>query len=153
VKDCTNLPVIVKGIHAAEDAILALEAGADAIYVSNHGGRQLDGALAAIDILPEVVHAVQGRVPVLVDGGFRRGTDVLKALALGASAVGIGKPVFFALALGGETQVLKMLRILRTELEAAMRLCGCATVADIGPSLVTRHPSGGPVVAYHRAKL
>lgn len=153
VKDCTGLPVIVKGIHTAEDAILALEAGADAMYVSNHGGRQLDGALAAIDILPEVVQAVQGRVPVLVDGGFRRGTDVVKALALGASAVGIGKPVFFALALGGEEEVLGMFRILRTEIEAAMRLCGCATIADIGPSLVTRHPSGGPVVAYRRAKL
>lgn len=152
-KQCGALPVIVKGIHTAEDAVLAMEAGADGIFVSNHGGRQLDGALAAIDILPEVAAAVQGRIPILIDGGFRRGTDVLKALALGATAVGLGKPIFFALSVGGEEAVFQMLGLLKTELEAAMALCGCASVTDVGPNLVTRHPSGGPVLPYHRAKL
>jgi isopentenyl diphosphate isomerase/L-lactate dehydrogenase-like FMN-dependent dehydrogenase len=156
VKERSGLPVVVKGVHTAEDAVLALEAGADAVYASNHGGRQLDGALAAVDLLPEVAAAVEGRVPVLVDGGFRRGTDVLKALALGASAVGVGRPVFFALAAGGEEAVHGMLRILEAEVVAAMRLCGCASLADVGPSLVARHPyggGGGPVAPHRRAKL
>jgi isopentenyl diphosphate isomerase/L-lactate dehydrogenase-like FMN-dependent dehydrogenase len=90
--------------------------------------------------LPEIVAAVRQRGPVLLDGGVRRGTDVLKALALGATAVGIGKPVFFALAVGGESAVTRMLDLLRTEIEAAMAICGCETVDDISPSLVTRHP-------------
>lgn len=150
---CAPLPVIIKGIMTAEDAELALQAGADGIMVSNHGGRQLDGCLASIDALPEVVAVVQGRVPVLIDGGFRRGTDVLKALALGATAVGLGKPVFFALSVGGEEAVVRMLEQLKTELEAAMALCGVASLADIDASLITRHPSGGPVPHYQRAKL
>jgi (S)-2-hydroxy-acid oxidase len=153
VKELTNLPVVIKGVHTSEDALLALEAGADAIFVSNHGGRQLDGALASVDILPEVSAVVQGRVPVLLDGGIQRGTDVIKALALGATAVGLGKPIFFALAVGGEEAVFSMFRILEREVVAAMKLCGCASLADVGPSLVTRHPSSGPMVAYRRAKL
>jgi (S)-2-hydroxy-acid oxidase len=153
VKEVSGLPVVVKGVNTAEDALLALQAGADGIYVSNHGGRQLDGALAAIDALPEVSAVVERRVPILVDGGFRRGTDVLKALALGASMVGLGKPIFFALASGGEDVVCSMLQILQREIQAAMRLCGCSSLADVTPSLVTRHPSGGPVVSYLRAKL
>ena len=131
-------PLVVKGVMTGEDAAAALLAGADGVMVSNHGGRQLDGALAAVDALPEVVAAVGGRAPVLLDSGVRRGTDVLKALALGASAVGVGKPVFFALALGGEDGVLRMLEMLRGELEAAMALTGCRALADIGPALIAR---------------
>lgn len=150
---CPNLPLVVKGIMTAEDAVLAVEAGADGIMVSNHGGRQLDGCLASIDALPEVVAAVAGRVPVLLDSGVRRGTDVVKALALGATAVGIGKPVFFALSTGGENAVISMLRMLKKEIEAAMAICGAETVNDITHNLVTRHPSGGPAVPYIRSSL
>lgn len=153
VKNNCSLPIIVKGIMTYEDSLLALEAGADGIMVSNHGGRQLDGSLASIDALPEVVRAVQGRVPIILDGGVRRGTDVLKALALGATAVGIGKPIFFALACGGEAAVCHVLHMLHKELRAAMTLCGVASTSDIGPTLVTRHPSGGAAVYYQRAKL
>ncbi len=138
----TGLPLVIKGVMTAEDALLAIDAGADAIMVSNHGGRQLDGCLASIAVLPEVVRAVAGRVPVLLDGGVRRGTDVLKALALGATAVGLGKPIFFSLAVGGQEGVSNMLRILQQELEAAMALCGCQTISDIRPDLLTRHPAG-----------
>ncbi|KAL7544345.1 hypothetical protein ACHAWF_007735 [Thalassiosira exigua] len=151
---CRHLPLIVKGIMTAEDAIEAVKAGADGVMVSNHGGRGLDGALAAIDALPEIVEAVGGKVPILLDGGIRRGTDVLKALALGATAVGIGKPVFFALCVGGENEVANLLEMLRRETEAAMAICGCETVADAGRNLVTRHPNGGGRVAsYTRSKL
>ena len=118
-----------------------MEAGADGVMVSNHGGRQLDGALATIDALPEVVSAVGGRVPVWLDSGVRRGTDILKALALGASAVGIGKPMFFSLAVGGQEGVSCMLELLRTELEAAMAICGVERISEIPRDLVTRHPS------------
>jgi (S)-2-hydroxy-acid oxidase len=135
-----GIPLIVKGIMTAEDAILAVQAGADVIMVSNHGGRQLDGCMATIDVLPEVVRAVNGIVPIWLDGGIRRGTDVLKALALGASAVGIGKPVFFSLGVGGEDAVSYMLHLLQTELEAAMAICGIERIEDIKPSHVTRHP-------------
>eukprot|EP00557_Chaetoceros_sp_GSL56_P005218 CAMPEP_0176503522 /NCGR_PEP_ID=MMETSP0200_2-20121128/15409_1 /TAXON_ID=947934 /ORGANISM="Chaetoceros sp., Strain GSL56" /LENGTH=392 /DNA_ID=CAMNT_0017902821 /DNA_START=154 /DNA_END=1332 /DNA_ORIENTATION=+ len=153
-EQCAPLPIIVKGIHTAEDAILAVKWGADGVMVSNHGGRQLDGALATIDILPEIVQAVGGLVPVLIDGGFQRGTDILKALALGATAVGIGKPIFFALCVGGQEAVEKLFQMLANELEAAMALCGCASIEEISSlGLVTRHPSGGSIVHYQRAKL
>jgi len=135
-----GIPLVVKGIMTAEDAVLAAQAGADVIMVSNHGGRQLDGCMATIDVLPEVVKAVNGIVPIWLDGGIRRGTDVLKALALGASAVGIGKPVFFSLGVGGEGAVSYMLRLLQTELEAAMAICGIERIEDIKPTHVTRHP-------------
>ena len=150
---CPDLPLVIKGIMTAEDAELAIEAGADGVMVSNHGGRQLDGALATIDVLPEIVEAVSGRVPVFLDSGVRRGTDVVKALALGATAVGIGKPVFFALAVGGQKAVVEMLRMLKTEVEAAMAICGCQNVNDITRNLVTRHPSGGPPVEFIRSSL
>lgn len=136
-----DLPLVVKGIMTGEDAELAIAAGADGVMVSNHGGRQLDGALATIDALPDVVQAVAGRVPVWLDSGVRRGTDVIKALALGASAVGIGKPLFFALAVGGESAVSYMLQLLQTEIEAAMAICGIERIEDITPNLVTRHPT------------
>mmetsp|Transcript_12145 Transcript_12145/g.35525 ORF Transcript_12145/g.35525 Transcript_12145/m.35525 type:complete len:463 (-) Transcript_12145:220-1608(-) len=153
---CPNLPLVIKGIMTGEDALLALDAGADGIMVSNHGGRGLDGALSSIDVLPDVVRAVRGagsRAPILLDGGIRRGSDVVKALALGASAVGVGKPVFFSLAVGGEDAVANMLNMLRRETEACMAICGAASVRDITERLVTRHPSGGPAVPYVRAKL
>lgn len=147
-----SLPLVVKGILTAEDATAALDAGADGVMVSNHGGRQLDAAPAAIDVLEEVVRAVRQHptrpdAPVLVDSGVRRGTDVLKALALGAAAVGVGKPVFFSLAVGGEGGVAKCLAILRTELEAAMALCGCARVSDVSRDLVVHRPGGGAAFA------
>jgi len=127
------LPVLVKGLVTAEDARLACEHGAAAIVVSNHGGRQLDGASATIDALPEVVEAVAGRVDVLVDGGVRRGTDVLKALALGARATLIGRPVIWGLAVDGERGALRVLELLRDEIELGLALLGCAS-----PQQVTR---------------
>jgi isopentenyl diphosphate isomerase/L-lactate dehydrogenase-like FMN-dependent dehydrogenase len=132
-----SLPLLVKGILTAEDAELAVSAGVDGIVVSNHGGRQLDGAPAGLTVLPEVVDAVAGRVPVLVDGGIRRGTDVMKALALGADAVLAARPFVWGLAVDGEAGVVDVLRILRQEFENTMALCGCRTVAEITPALVT----------------
>jgi 4-hydroxymandelate oxidase len=132
-----GLPVVVKGLLTAEDAELAVQAGADAIVVSNHGGRQLDRSPAGIDALPEVVAQVSGRVPVLVDGGVRRGIDVLTALALGATAVLVGRPTIWGLAAEGEAGVRGVLAILRAEFENAMALTGCRTVDEIGRALVT----------------
>jgi isopentenyl diphosphate isomerase/L-lactate dehydrogenase-like FMN-dependent dehydrogenase len=131
-----NLPLLMKGILTSEDAELAVAAGVDGIVVSNHGGRQLDGTPAGLTVLPEVVDAVGGRVPVLVDGGIRRGTDVVKALALGADAVLVARPLIWGLAVDGEAGVADVLRILRLEFENAMALCGCRTVAEIDSALV-----------------
>lgn len=135
-----GLPVLVKGILTAEDAELAVAAGVDAIVVSNHGGRQLDGAPAGITALPEVVEAAAGRVPVLVDGGVRRGTDILKALALGAAAVMVARPLIWGLAVDGEAGVSDVLALLRGEFENAMALTGCRTIAEITGALVTPAP-------------
>jgi 4-hydroxymandelate oxidase len=118
------LPVIAKGVLRADDALRAVEAGVVGVYVSNHGGRQLDSAVPSLDALPAVVEAVGGRVPVLIDGGIRRGTDVVKALALGARAVGIGRPVLYGLALDGAAGVRGVLQLLREELILALALCG-----------------------------
>jgi len=134
-----GLPLLLKGILTGEDAELAVQAGADGIVVSNHGGRQLDTSPATLDALPEIVGAVGGRIPVLVDGGIRRGTDVVKALALGAAAVLVGRPAAWGLAVAGEDGVVDVLRILREETANAMTLCGCRTVADITPDHVARH--------------
>ena len=135
-----GLPVLVKGILTAEDAELAVAAGVDGVVVSNHGGRQLDGAPAGITVLPEVVDAVAGRVPVLMDGGVRRGTDILKALALGAAAVMVGRPLIWGLAVDGEAGVSHVLSLLRAEFENAMALTGCRTVAEITDALVIPAP-------------
>lgn len=135
LKTRTRLPLILKGLTAAEDATLALEAGVDGIIVSNHGGRTLDTLAASIDLLPEIADVVAGRMPVLLDGGIRRGTDILKALALGASAVLIGRPILHALNVAGARGVVHVLQLLATELEIAMALTGCRTVADIGPQV------------------
>ncbi len=135
-----GLPVLVKGLLTAEDAAIALEAGADGIVVSNHGGRQLDGSPAALDALPEIAETVAGRVPVLMDGGVRRGTDVLKALALGATAVMVGRPTVWGLAVGGEDGVTDVLRILRDEFANTMALAGCRAVDEITRDLVSPRP-------------
>ncbi len=138
LRSITNLPVVVKGILTAEDAQLAVAHGAAGIVVSNHGGRQLDGVLAGIDALPEVVTAVAGRCEVYMDGGVRRGTDVLKALALGARAVLLGRPVLWALAVDGEAGVARALNLLKDELKLAMMLSGRPTLASIDRSLIAR---------------
>ncbi|WP_282344534.1 alpha-hydroxy acid oxidase, partial [Pseudomonas sp. PS02288] len=127
----TRLPVLLKGVSAAADAERAVQAGAAGLIVSNHGGRVLDSLPASIELLPRIADQVNGRVPLLLDGGIRRGTDMLKALALGAQAVLIGRPYVHALALGGAVGVVQLLNILRGEFEAAMALTGCATLADI----------------------
>jgi len=139
VRGCVpELPLLLKGILTAEDAVLAVDAGVDGVVVSNHGGRQLDGAPAGISALPEVVEAVDGHIPVLMDGGVRRGTDVLKSLALGAAAVLVGRPCAWGLAVAGEQGVLDVLEMLRLEIANAMLLSGCRTLADITRDLVAR---------------
>jgi isopentenyl diphosphate isomerase/L-lactate dehydrogenase-like FMN-dependent dehydrogenase len=126
------VPVVVKGVHTAEDALLAAEHGAQAVIVSNHGGRQLDGVPASLDMLPEVVDAVGDQVEVLMDGGVRRGTDVLTALALGARAVLVGRPILWGLACGGEEGVRRVLDLLRQEVELGLTLLGAPTPQDVG---------------------
>jgi isopentenyl diphosphate isomerase/L-lactate dehydrogenase-like FMN-dependent dehydrogenase len=136
LRSLSSLPLLLKGILTAEDALLAVEHGVAGIIVSNHGGRQLDGVSAAIEVLPEVVEAVQGRCEVYMDGGIRRGTDVLKALALGARAVLLGRPVLWGLAVAGAQGAYQVLEILRTELELALALAGQPAVAQVDRSLV-----------------
>jgi len=132
----TKLPVYAKGICRADDARRAVDAGARGVVVSNHGGRQLDGTPATARALPGVVRAVEGRVPVFVDGGIRRGVDVLRALALGATAVQVGRPVLWGLACGGSAGVSRCFEILREELDRAMALAGCPDVASIQGDLL-----------------
>jgi isopentenyl diphosphate isomerase/L-lactate dehydrogenase-like FMN-dependent dehydrogenase len=132
------LPLLVKGVATAEDALLACEHGAAGIVVSNHGGRQLDGAPATVETLPEVVEAVAGRLEVLIDGGVRRGADVVKALALGARAVLIGRPIIWGLAVGGEQGAARVLELLRDEIELALALVGCGSPDQVTASHVTR---------------
>jgi (S)-2-hydroxy-acid oxidase len=134
--------LIVKGLATGEDAALALEHGADAVIVSNHGGRNEESLRATIDCLPEVVAAVGGKIPVLLDSGVRRGTDIFKALALGASAVGIGRPYAWGLAAFGQSGVEAVLDILNRELTAIMRQAGTASVAAITPAYVLRSSAG-----------
>lgn len=129
-------PLLVKGLLTGDDARRAVDLGADAVVVSNHAGRQLDGAPATLRVLPEVVAAVGGDAEVLVDGGVQRGSDVVKALALGARAVLIGRAYLYGLAVGGEPGVAKVLRILRRDLDRTMRLLGCPSVADLDRSWV-----------------
>jgi len=140
LRGLTRLPVLLKGIVRPDDALRAIDAGAAGIVVSNHGARQLDGAPATLDVLPRIVDAVGGQAPVLVDGGIRWGTDVLKALALGARAVMIGRPILWGLAVGGAAGVRSVLDILREELSTAMALAGCSSLQTIDRSLVERRP-------------
>ena len=138
LRGACNLPVIVKGILSADDAALAVERGASAISVSNHGGRQLDGAIASLDALPDVVEAVGGKIPVLMDGGIRRGSDILKALALGARAVMVGRAPLWGLAAFGQPGVERVLWMLSAELKLAMALAGKPGLGSIDRKLVRR---------------
>jgi isopentenyl diphosphate isomerase/L-lactate dehydrogenase-like FMN-dependent dehydrogenase len=140
----TSLPLVLKGILTAEDAALAVEHGAEGIVVSNHGGRALDSVPASIEALPEVAQAVAGRCEVYLDGGVRRGTDVLKALALGARAVLIGRPALWGLAVDGAQGVQHVLELLRAELERAMRLAGAASLARISRALLASSKESRP---------
>lgn len=135
LRSITKLPVVIKGILAPADAELSIAHGASGIVVSNHGGRQLDGAIATIAALPDIATAVRRRIPILLDGGVRRGTDVLKALALGASAVLIGRAYLWGLAADGQAGVSRVLQMLRDELELAMALAGCRSTAEIAGDL------------------
>jgi len=138
IADLWGGPLALKGVMSAEDARRAADAGVSAVIVSNHGGRQLDGAAAAVEALPKIARAVGDRIEVILDGGVRRGVHVLKALALGAKACSIGRPYLYGLSAGGEAGVVKALSILRTELTLAMQLSGCADVESIGSNLIWR---------------
>jgi L-lactate dehydrogenase (cytochrome) len=138
IRDVWTGPIIVKGIHTAEDARRAIAEGADAIVVSNHGGRQLDGVPATLQVLPEVVAAVEGRTEVLMDGGIRRGSDIVKALCLGARAVLIGRAYAYGLGAAGGAGVTRAIDILRADLVRTMKLLGCSSVADLDRSYVDR---------------
>jgi 4-hydroxymandelate oxidase len=136
LRSVTGLPVVVKGVLHPDDARLAVEHGVAAIIVSNHGGRQLDTTVTTLEALPAIVEAVGGRVPLVLDGGVRRGTDAVKACALGAAAVAVGRPVVWGLALDGAAGVEWVLSTLRNELDRALALCGAGSVAELTPDLV-----------------
>lgn len=138
LRSITKMKIVLKGIGTHEDARIAVEEGIDGLIVSNHGGRAEDSGRASIDCLPEVVDAVRGRMPVMVDGGVRRGTDILKAIALGATAVGVGRPYLWGLGAFGQPGVEAVLDILRTEFQVAMQQCGARSLSEITPAHVTR---------------
>lgn len=131
VLDHTDLPVVVKGVLSADDAARALDAGFDGVWVSNHGGRQVDGSVSSLEVLPEVADEVDDRVPVLFDGGVRGGADVVKALAMGADAAFVGRPYVYGLAVGGESGVRDVMRNLRADLDSTLGLCGLSSVDDV----------------------
>jgi 4-hydroxymandelate oxidase len=143
LRSVAGVPVLLKGVLSAEDGRLAVSCGADGVIVSNHGGRNLDTVPATIDALPRVVDAVAGRIPVMLDSGVRRGTDVLMALALGAKAVFIGRPYVYGLALGGAKGVERVISILRDELERAMALTGRRSIAEIDATVLRRANDAG----------
>lgn len=136
LRSICHIPLLAKGVLRADDALRAVDAGCDGIWVSNHGGRQLDTSLAAIDALPEIASVVGDRALLVVDGGVRRGIDVLKGLALGADLVAVGRPVVWGLAVDGADGVQRVLEILRDELSLAMALAGCRTLSEVTPDLV-----------------
>jgi 4-hydroxymandelate oxidase len=138
LRDTTKMKIVLKGILAHEDAVLAADAGMDAIIVSNHGGRGEDSGRSTIDALPEIVEAVHGRMPILVDSGFRRGTDIVKALAMGASAVCIGRPYIWGLGAFGQAGVERVLELMRVELYGAMQQVGAPTLKHLVPAMVRR---------------
>jgi len=138
IRQQTRLPVLIKGITHPDDAVMALEHGVDGIIVSNHGGRQLDGAVATLDSLPAIGEAVQGKVPVLLDSGIRRGADILKAIALGADAVLIGRPYAYALAVAGETGVREVMEHLVAETELQLAISGKSSIREVDASLVVQ---------------
>jgi 4-hydroxymandelate oxidase len=132
----TTLPILVKGVVRADDAKRATEYGARGVVVSNHGGRQLDTAPATFDVLPAIAEAVFGKTEILIDGGIRRGTDIIKAIAYGATAVMVGRPIIWGLAVNGQQGVRQVLDTLKSELDLAMALCGCPTIKDISHDLL-----------------
>ena len=140
LRSITKLPIVFKGIITGEDAALCAEHGVDALIVSNHGGRNLDTTIPTIEALAEVAQAAGNDVEVYLDGGIRRGTDVVKAIALGAKAVMLGRPLFWGLSYAGEQGVTHMLDVLRDEVETTMMMCGKGAIEDIGPDLITRLP-------------
>jgi lactate 2-monooxygenase len=142
LRGMTHLPLLLKGVLHPDDARRALDAGVDGVIVSNHGGRQVDGAIGSLDALPDVVDAIDGRVPVLFDSGIRTGADVFRALALGASAVCLGRPYAFGLALAGEAGVREVIQNLLAELDLTMGLAGCRSVAEIRRDCVTGERRG-----------
>ena len=144
LRELTDLPLMLKGILSPEDAELAVEHGVDTAYVSNHGGRQLDHAPATIEVLPEIVEAVGGKAEVVADSGFMRGTDVVKALAMGARAVAIGKLMVWGLAAGGEEALLRTLELLKTEIATTMANIGAKRVADLSPRSLRPSPPPDP---------
>ena len=137
IRNATKLPVILKGIQHPDDAKKAIDNGADGIIVSNHGGRQLDTSVSTCEALPHVAEAVGSSCEVYVDGGVRRGSDVLKAIALGARVVLVGRPILWGLAISGEHGAVQVLEILRRELDEAMLLCGCSHLSDINAALLS----------------
>jgi isopentenyl diphosphate isomerase/L-lactate dehydrogenase-like FMN-dependent dehydrogenase len=138
LRDVTKMKILIKGLESGEDAALAVKAGADGVMVSNHGGRASETSRGTLESLPEVVAAVKGRVPVLVDGGVRRGTDALKALALGATAVGIGRPYIWGLGAFGQPGVERVLHVLNEELRLAMVGVGARSVHEVTPAALIR---------------
>jgi L-lactate dehydrogenase (cytochrome) len=144
IRDAWQGPIVIKGVHTGEDARQAIDAGADAIVVSNHGGRQLDGVAPTLRVLPEVIDAVEGRLEVLVDGGIRRGSDIVKALAMGARAVLVGRAYAYGLAAAGEAGVHRAIEILRSDLIRTLKLLGCPSVAALDRSYVSVPPDWAP---------
>ena len=138
MRDITRMKIMLKGIVTAEDAELAVRNGVDGILVSNHGGRGEDNGRSTIDALPEIIAAVKGQIPVIVDSGFRRGTDAVKALAMGAQAVGVGRPYLWGLGAFGQEGIERVLEIMRTETRAAMQQCGARSVKELNPDFVRR---------------
>jgi 4-hydroxymandelate oxidase len=138
MRDITHMKIVLKGIITPADAELAVQNGIDGILVSNHGGRGEDNGRSTIDVLPEIIAAVKGQIPVFVDSGFRRGTDTVKALAMGAKAVGVGRPYLWGLGAFGEEGVARVLDLLRTETRAAMQQCGVRSLAELNPGFVRR---------------
>jgi isopentenyl diphosphate isomerase/L-lactate dehydrogenase-like FMN-dependent dehydrogenase len=138
LRDTTKMKILVKGILAHEDAVLAVNNGIDAIIVSNHGARSEDSGRSTIDALPEIAEAVKGRMPILIDSGFRRGTDIVKALAMGATGVCIGRPYIWGLGAFGQPGVERVLELLRIELRSAMQQVGAPTIKHLVPAMVRR---------------
>jgi isopentenyl diphosphate isomerase/L-lactate dehydrogenase-like FMN-dependent dehydrogenase len=140
LRERTTLPIVVKGVLHPDDARLAVEHGLDGLVVSNHGGRQVDGAIGSLDALPGIVEAVAGRIPVLFDSGVRGGADAFKALALGATAVLLGRPYVYGLALGGEAGVCDVIRNVVADFDLTLALSGCRSVSELGPQCLQLAP-------------
>ncbi|OJW54551.1 MAG: hypothetical protein BGO67_10080 [Alphaproteobacteria bacterium 41-28] len=136
LRSLTSLPIILKGIMHPKDIQMAIEQNIDAIIISNHGGRQLDTALSSIETLKHVKHSIEGKIDIILDGGIRKGVDILKAIALGAKAVMVGRPILWGLTAGGEEGVKKVLGILRAELDMAMALCGFSSITQINEEIL-----------------